>query len=79
MRYRLPERKYDDPYQPAPQPTYVQPKPKYPLPQCYTNDSGFMCCNRRLERVMRDVLDELTRDKHWLNCNVQKIANSVQV
>ncbi|XGW20773.1 hypothetical protein V3C99_004059 [Haemonchus contortus] len=78
MRYRLPERKYDDPYQPAPQPTYVQPKPKYPLPQCYTNDSGFMCCNRRLERVMRDVLDELTRDKRWLNCNVQKIANSVQ-
>ncbi|KAK6048164.1 hypothetical protein COOONC_14331 [Cooperia oncophora] len=41
MRYRLPERQYEDPYQPSQDPPpYVQPKPKYPLPQCYTNDSG---------------------------------------
>ncbi|KAK6016881.1 ground-like domain protein [Ostertagia ostertagi] len=75
MRYRLPERQFEEPAQ---QPVYVQPKPRYPLPQCYTNDSGFMCCNRELERVMRDVLEELTADKGWQTCNVQKIANTLQ-
>ncbi|KAK5973571.1 Ground domain-containing protein, partial [Trichostrongylus colubriformis] len=76
MRYRLPERLFEK--QPAQEPVYVQPKPRYPLPQCYTNDSGFMCCNRRLERAMRDVMEELTADKDWQTCNVQKIANTLQ-
>ncbi|KAK6016879.1 hypothetical protein OSTOST_17633, partial [Ostertagia ostertagi] len=44
----------------------------------YVNQSGFMCCNRELERVMRDVLEELTADKGWQTCNVQKIANTLQ-
>ncbi|KAK6044945.1 hypothetical protein COOONC_17549 [Cooperia oncophora] len=37
-----------------------------------------MCCNRKLEKVMRDVLEELTADKDWQTCNVQKIANTLQ-
>lgn len=79
-RYVLPERPFREPVyqQPPPEPSYVQPKPKYPLPQCYTNDSGFMCCNPKLERVMKDVFDELTADGKWQTCNIQKIANALQ-
>uniref|UniRef100_A0A914C462 Ground-like domain-containing protein n=1 Tax=Acrobeloides nanus TaxID=290746 RepID=A0A914C462_9BILA len=61
--------------------TYAQRKqPKYPLPECYTNDSGFMCCNKELESVMDDAFDELKNRKNsnWHSCNVQQIANGIQ-
>ncbi|VDM73053.1 unnamed protein product [Strongylus vulgaris] len=40
LRYQLPERPFppSDRYGPIPAP--VEPKHRYPLPQCYTNDSG---------------------------------------
>ncbi|ETN74838.1 ground-like domain protein [Necator americanus] len=75
--YHLPERPFPNvnPYAAAPP---LEPKQKYPLPQCYTNESGFMCCNSKLEQVMRDTYDELSSDPKWQSCNVQKIANTLQ-
>ncbi|KJH47929.1 hypothetical protein DICVIV_05996 [Dictyocaulus viviparus] len=78
-RYYLPERPYTTPYDTVREPVYTQTKTIYPLPQCYTNDSGFMCCNSELEQVMKDVLNELTSDSKWQSCNVQKIANVLQI
>ncbi|VDL65290.1 unnamed protein product [Nippostrongylus brasiliensis] len=76
---QLPSRPYSNTYinPPAPEPTYVAP-PKYPLPQCYTNDSGFMCCNQKLEQIMKDTFAELVADEKWNTCNVQRIANKLQ-
>ncbi|GMR34595.1 hypothetical protein PMAYCL1PPCAC_04790 [Pristionchus mayeri] len=57
--------------------TYPQ-KPKYPLSQCYTNDAGFMCCNKKLEGLIHDTFANLTADPKFQNCNTQKIANELQ-
>ncbi|KAK0395337.1 hypothetical protein QR680_001237 [Steinernema hermaphroditum] len=68
-------------YRPAPIESYVPepPKPKYPLPECYTNDSGFMCCNKELEHVIGKTYDELkkSQDGKWKNCNVQQLASKL--
>ncbi|CAJ0959869.1 unnamed protein product, partial [Mesorhabditis belari] len=65
----------------APAPTGYEepapPTPKYPLPQCYTNAAGYMCCNKELEKVIDDVYNDLNQGE-WKNCNTQKIANSLQ-
>ncbi|WKX94745.1 hypothetical protein Q1695_011761 [Nippostrongylus brasiliensis] len=76
---QLPSRPYFNTYinPPAPEPNYAAP-PKYPLPQCYTNDSGFMCCNQKLEQIMKDTFAELVADEKWNTCNVQRIANKLQ-
>ncbi|VDM56401.1 unnamed protein product, partial [Angiostrongylus costaricensis] len=41
-------------------------------------ETRFMCCNSRLEQVMKQVFDELTSDGKWNRCNVQKLANNLQ-
>ena len=40
-----------------------------------------MCCNKELENVMNDAFDELKNRKNsdWHSCNVQQIANGIQV
>ncbi|VDO98163.1 unnamed protein product [Heligmosomoides polygyrus] len=48
------------------------------FPEGWPNQTGFMCCNPKLERVMKDVFDELTADGKWQTCNIQKIANALQ-
>ncbi|KHN81882.1 hypothetical protein Tcan_12773 [Toxocara canis] len=56
------------------------PRRQYPLPQCYTNKSGFMCCNKRLESEMRTTFNQL-KSSHkgtFQTCNTQKIANVMQ-
>ncbi|CAD6195587.1 unnamed protein product [Caenorhabditis auriculariae] len=54
------------------------PRPKYPLPQCYTNDSGFMCCNPRLEWLMKETYDDLDMDPKWQSCNIEKLVEKIQ-
>uniref|UniRef100_A0A0K0CV27 Uncharacterized protein n=1 Tax=Angiostrongylus cantonensis TaxID=6313 RepID=A0A0K0CV27_ANGCA len=77
-RYLLPERPFPPPDEIEPHLGYARQIPKYPLPQCYTNDSGFMCCNSKLEQVMKQVFDELASDNKWNRCNAQKLANNLQ-
>ncbi|KAI6198562.1 Ground-like domain-containing protein [Aphelenchoides besseyi] len=54
-------------------------KPNYPLPSCYTNNYGFMCCNQELEDSVVRSFNEL-RDSRpdWSSCNLQQITNKVQ-
>uniref|UniRef100_A0A914XXY8 Uncharacterized protein n=1 Tax=Panagrolaimus superbus TaxID=310955 RepID=A0A914XXY8_9BILA len=56
---------------------------KYPLPECHTNGSGFMCCNDGVEDVVKDAMDELKAQKarqgeKFSNCNIQQMANKIQ-
>ncbi|CAJ0608596.1 unnamed protein product [Cylicocyclus nassatus] len=79
LHYQLPERPFPPRtgFSTTPSPPVVG-KQKYPLPQCYTNDSGFMCCNPKLEQLIRDAFDDLSSDPKWQTCNVQQIANVLQ-
>lgn len=40
-----------------------------------------MCCSKGLEEVINDAYDQLknSRDGKWSSCNIQQIANKVQV
>ncbi|CAI2293336.1 unnamed protein product [Caenorhabditis sp. 36 PRJEB53466] len=49
--------------------------PKYPLKQCYTESSGFMCCNQKLEKVMHDTVAKFKGAKA---CNLQKVSTMLQ-
>ncbi|KAL3097363.1 hypothetical protein niasHS_003811 [Heterodera schachtii] len=53
---------------------------RYPLPECYTDDSNLMCCNSELENTMKMAFNELTNSEdNFHRCNVQQIANKVQL
>ncbi|EGT41296.1 CBN-GRD-15 protein [Caenorhabditis brenneri] len=57
-----------------PQAAYPTLKPyenKYPLRDCYTERSGYMCCNVRLESVMHDTAVKMKESK---GCNLQKMS-----
>ncbi|CEF69401.1 Ground-like domain and Major facilitator superfamily domain, general substrate transporter-containing protein [Strongyloides ratti] len=60
------------------------PSPKknndYPLESCYTNKSGFMCCNEELEQLIYKTFNDLlnSKDGKWNKCNIQEIANRIQ-
>uniref|UniRef100_A0A914I5M8 Ground-like domain-containing protein n=1 Tax=Globodera rostochiensis TaxID=31243 RepID=A0A914I5M8_GLORO len=52
---------------------------RYPLPECYTDDSNLMCCNPELENTMKMAFNELvSAEDDFQRCNVQQIANKVQ-
>uniref|UniRef100_A0A1I8BT49 Ground-like domain-containing protein n=1 Tax=Meloidogyne hapla TaxID=6305 RepID=A0A1I8BT49_MELHA len=68
------------PYNPVPQPSYAPtPAPPaaepygeaalgaagFPLSSCYTNDDGFMCCNKELENLMVAVATQRNAEKHF--------------
>ncbi|KAF1771782.1 hypothetical protein GCK72_003611 [Caenorhabditis remanei] len=53
---------------------YVQ-KSKYPLRQCYTERSGYMCCNLKLEKVMHNTTQKMAEKKA---CNLQKMSAMLQ-
>ncbi|CAB3404336.1 unnamed protein product [Caenorhabditis bovis] len=56
---------------------HPEPKLRYPLKQCYTEETGYMCCNKNLENVMKDTVEEMIRNK-WKSCNIQQMANLLQ-
>ncbi|CAD6186599.1 unnamed protein product [Caenorhabditis auriculariae] len=53
------------------------PPPPPPGPKCYTNPSGYLCCNVTLEKTMEEAFNEAKADGISL-CNVQKMASAVQ-
>ncbi|CAI5441755.1 unnamed protein product [Caenorhabditis angaria] len=57
--------------------SYSKPNPKYPLKQCYTEKSGYMCCNRNLEKLMHDTINKMVTNS-WKNCNMQTMGNNLQ-
>ncbi|CAO4363514.1 unnamed protein product [Caenorhabditis nigoni] len=44
---------------------------KYPLRQCYTESSGYMCCNLHLEKVINNATQKMKESKA---CNLQKMT-----
>ncbi|KAI6241702.1 Ground-like domain protein [Aphelenchoides fujianensis] len=67
------------------------PKGPGPLPECYINDDGFLCCNKassfqctcfliELEKLMSDTYDSLSksRDGKWKKCNRHQVSVSIQ-
>lgn len=53
------------------------PPPPPPGPKCYTNPSGFLCCNTTLEQTMEDAFNDVRAEGISL-CNAQKMATAVQ-
>ncbi|CAP37552.1 Protein CBR-GRD-8 [Caenorhabditis briggsae] len=53
------------------------PPPPPPGPKCFTNPSGFLCCNVTLEKTMEEAYIA-ARDGGASSCNVQKMASAVQ-
>ncbi|PAV74761.1 hypothetical protein WR25_14110 [Diploscapter pachys] len=50
---------------------------KFPLKECFTNPSGYVCCNSELEDEMVNSFREITSN-HFNKCNIQYIANTLQ-
>ncbi|CAJ0959119.1 unnamed protein product, partial [Mesorhabditis belari] len=50
----------------------------FPSQSCYTNRDGYMCCNERLEMIMRKSFSKLRRRLGDHGCTVQLIANQIQ-
>ncbi|CAD92406.1 Ground-like domain-containing protein [Caenorhabditis elegans] len=71
------QRKHRAPYVDEPvlaaKPKYAEHK--YPLKQCYTETSGFMCCNPKLEKVMSETALKMKSSK---SCNLQKMSSMLQ-
>ncbi|KAI6187762.1 Ground-like domain protein [Aphelenchoides besseyi] len=57
-----------------------EPKGPGPLPECYINPDGFLCCNKELEQLMSDTYDKLSksRDGKWKKCNRHQVSVAVQ-
>ncbi|WKY10044.1 hypothetical protein Q1695_002417 [Nippostrongylus brasiliensis] len=53
------------------------PPPPPPGPKCYTNPSGFLCCNVSLERTM-EMAYVAAKSEGISSCNVQRMASAVQ-
>uniref|UniRef100_A0A1I7UQF4 Ground-like domain-containing protein n=1 Tax=Caenorhabditis tropicalis TaxID=1561998 RepID=A0A1I7UQF4_9PELO len=53
------------------------PPPPPPGPKCFTNPSGFLCCNVTLEKTMEEAYIAAKADGAS-TCNVQKMATAVQ-
>ncbi|KAH7716146.1 Protein GRD-15 [Aphelenchoides avenae] len=52
----------------------------FPLPSCYVNKDGFMCCSKELENLMDGTYTRLStsRNGKWKKCNLQQVANAIQ-
>ncbi|CAB3397117.1 unnamed protein product [Caenorhabditis bovis] len=53
------------------------PPPPPPGPKCFTNPSGFLCCNVTLEKTMEEAFIS-AKAEGISSCNVQKFATAVQ-
>ena len=63
----------------VPVPIVLPPPPPPPEgPKCYTNPSGYLCCNASLEQTMVDTFNEFKKNPQYTLCNVQKLAGEIQ-
>uniref|UniRef100_A0A914V957 Ground-like domain-containing protein n=1 Tax=Plectus sambesii TaxID=2011161 RepID=A0A914V957_9BILA len=67
------------PVRPVPGVTPVRPGQTGPIPGCYINDSGYMCCNNELEQILLGAQDELRKlDPGKSDCNTLRQAKHIQ-
>uniref|UniRef100_A0A1I7ZUT7 Ground-like domain-containing protein n=1 Tax=Steinernema glaseri TaxID=37863 RepID=A0A1I7ZUT7_9BILA len=52
----------------------------FPLPGCYLNDAGYLCCNKEQEMVMHKAYDNITssRGGKFKKCNIHQISVKLQ-
>ncbi|KAL3119611.1 hypothetical protein niasHT_006697 [Heterodera trifolii] len=52
----------------------------FPVPTCYLNKDGFMCCNKELENLMDNTYRNISRSRggKWKRCNIHQVAVSTQ-
>uniref|UniRef100_A0A1I7YGD6 Ground-like domain-containing protein n=1 Tax=Steinernema glaseri TaxID=37863 RepID=A0A1I7YGD6_9BILA len=57
---------------------YYPPKQDLPLPKCFHNPTGYVCCNTKLNAIMENAYKELRKNPKFNTCNVGVIATTVQ-
>ncbi|KAK0413321.1 hypothetical protein QR680_006734 [Steinernema hermaphroditum] len=57
---------------------YYAPKQELPLPKCFHNPTGYVCCNFKLNSIMESTYKELRKNPKFNSCNVGVIATAVQ-
>ncbi|GMR46838.1 hypothetical protein PMAYCL1PPCAC_17033 [Pristionchus mayeri] len=50
-----------------------------PLPQCFHNPTGYVCCNEELNDLMVDTYTTLELRPKFQACNIQLIASHLQL
>ncbi|RCN32782.1 ground-like domain protein, partial [Ancylostoma caninum] len=57
---------------------YYPPKVMVPLPSCFYNPSGYVCCNLQLNNLIEDTFEEIKNVQGYSACNIAKVANIIQ-
>ncbi|KAK0396285.1 hypothetical protein QR680_001656 [Steinernema hermaphroditum] len=52
----------------------------FPLPSCYLNEAGYLCCNKEQEMVMNKAYDNITKTRggNFKKCNIHQITVKLQ-
>uniref|UniRef100_A0A914I094 Ground-like domain-containing protein n=1 Tax=Globodera rostochiensis TaxID=31243 RepID=A0A914I094_GLORO len=52
----------------------------FPLPTCYLNKDGFMCCNKQLENLLDNTYRNISKSRggKWKRCNLHQVAVATQ-
>ncbi|KJH48898.1 ground-like domain protein [Dictyocaulus viviparus] len=58
---------------------YYPPHERLPLEKCFYNPSGYVCCNEELNELILKTYAELQASSNFNSCNLQKIANLLQL
>ncbi|GMT02958.1 hypothetical protein PENTCL1PPCAC_25132, partial [Pristionchus entomophagus] len=58
---------------------YYPPRQPLPLPKCFHNPTGYVCCNEALNDLMVDTYTALEQRPKFHACNIQLIATHLQL
>ncbi|GMT34968.1 hypothetical protein PFISCL1PPCAC_26265, partial [Pristionchus fissidentatus] len=58
---------------------YYPPRQPLPLPKCFHNPTGYVCCNEALNDLMVDTYTVLEQRPKFHACNIQLIATHLQL
>ncbi|VDD94610.1 unnamed protein product [Enterobius vermicularis] len=59
-------------------PYYYPPRERFPLPQCFHNPTGYVCCSTRLNELMVDTYTTLEANPKFHICNIGAVAHTMQ-
>ncbi|KAK0406225.1 hypothetical protein QR680_018445 [Steinernema hermaphroditum] len=57
---------------------YYPPRQPLPLPKCFHNPTGYVCCNVHLNDMIVDTYTELESRPKFHSCNINLIARELQ-
>uniref|UniRef100_A0AC34FPS6 Ground-like domain-containing protein n=1 Tax=Panagrolaimus sp. ES5 TaxID=591445 RepID=A0AC34FPS6_9BILA len=58
---------------------YYPPRMPLPLPVCFYNPTGYVCCNKQLNDLIVDTYTELEARPKFHTCNINAIATMLQM